>query len=101
MFQPKPTRVRHHKKLSETSDGVGNLLNEGSIFLFDLEVGFAGEAAVKDTSNWVFVYLKNMGEFEDECAGFVLFEVKATSEGVQARDCDGLIGLGEEEILEL
>lgn len=63
-------------------------------------MGFAGKAAIEDTSNWVFIYLKNMGEFEDECTSFVLFEVKATSEGVQARDWEGLMGLAEKEVLE-
>lgn len=63
-------------------------------------MGFAGKAAIEDTSNWVFIYLKNMREFEDECTSFVLFEVEATSEGVQARDWEGLMGLAEKEVLE-
>lgn len=74
--------------------------NESSIFFINLEVRFPGEAAIEDTSNWVIVDLKNMGEFQDERADFVLLEVEATSEGVQARDGYGLLGLGEKEVLQ-
>lgn len=42
----------------------------------------------------MLVNIENVREFENESAGFVLFEAEAASEEIQARDGEGLVGLG-------
>lgn len=64
-------------------------------------MGLSGQSAIEDSLNRVLVNLENMRESEHESAGLVLFEAEAASEEVEARGLDDLIGLGENEVLEL
>ena len=47
----------------------------------------------------MLVNLENVRELEDESAGFVLFEAEAAREEVEARDWEGVVELGENEVL--
>lgn len=49
----------------------------------------------------MLVYFEYMRKFKHKSTGFVLFEAKATSEGVEARNGERLIRLGENEVLKL
>lgn len=49
----------------------------------------------------MLVNLEDVWEFEDESSSFVLFEADTASEEVEARDGEGLVDLGENEVLEL
>lgn len=49
----------------------------------------------------MLVNLENVREFENESAGFVLLEADAAREEVEARGGEDVVGLGEDEVLEL
>lgn len=74
---------------------------ESLLFLLNLQEGLPGQSNVEDSLNRVLVNVENVREFEDKSAGLVLFEAKAASEEVEARDGEGLVGQGEDEFLEL
>ena len=99
MFKAQSTRVGHHYELPEAGHGVGDLGNESLLFLLNLQNGSPGQSNVEDSLNRVLVNLENVRELEDESAGFVLFEAKAAREEVEARDWEGVVELGENEVL--
>nr|POE57726.1 hypothetical protein CFP56_13986 [Quercus suber] len=99
MFKVQSTRVGHHYELPEVGHNIGDLSNESLLFLLNLQNGSPGQSNVEDSLNWVLVNLENVRELEDENTGFVLFEAKAVKEEAEARDWEGLIELGENEVL--
>nr|POE57721.1 hypothetical protein CFP56_13981 [Quercus suber] len=99
MFKVQSTCVGHHYELPEVGHGIGDLSNESLLFLLNLQNGSPGQLNVKDSLNWVLVNLENVRELEDENIGFVLFEAKAVKEEAEARDWEGVIELGENEVL--
>lgn len=70
--------------------------------MLNLEKCLPGKPAIKDSLNWVLIDFKNVREFEEISAGFVLFEAetKATSEGVETGDWKGLAWLRKDYRLE-
>lgn len=62
-------------------------------------MGFACKPAIEDTLNRVLVNFKHVGEFEQKCAAFVLFETEAAGKGVEARDGESLVVLSEDDVL--
>lgn len=48
----------------------------------------------------MFINLENVRELEEESPGFVLLEPEPAREDIKARNWDGLVVLGEDQVLE-
>lgn len=87
VFEREPAGFGQHEEFSEAGDGIGDLGDEGLVFLFDLDEGFSGEPAVEGALDRVVEDFEDVGELEDELAGFELLEAEcALGEGFEAGD---------------